>query len=156
MPRRKPTAMKKLSGTLRKHRTNPNEPTYPELGAEPPAFLDQAGRDEWSRLFPMLTDRGLLTAGDAAAFSGYCGQYSIWTAAMEAVKREGLVITLPNGVLAQNPNLAIATKASKEMRAFLVEFGLTPASRSRVEASARKDLSHNPFADVDPFAEFKR
>lgn len=156
MPRRKPTAMKKLSGTLRKHRANPNEPTYPDLGADPPAFLDQTGRDEWNRLFPMLRDRGLLTAGDAAAFSAYCGQYSIWTAAMEAVKREGLVITLANGVLAQNPNLNIATKASKEMRAFLVEFGLTPASRSRVEAAGPKDTKRNPFAELDdPFAEFK-
>ena len=43
----KPTEMKKLAGTLRKHRQNLDEP-QPEAGTpEPPADLDTAAREAW-------------------------------------------------------------------------------------------------------------
>lgn len=48
----------------------------------------------------------------------------------------------------QSPFLAIANKAFEQMRAMLVEFGMTPSSRSRVHA--------RPLEGADPMEEFMR
>ena len=40
----------------------------------------------------------------------------------------------PNGFPVQSPYLAVANRALEQMRSFLNDFGMTPASRSRVSA----------------------
>ena len=47
----------------------------------------------------------------------------------------GIVVKTPSGYLQQSPYLSIANKAMEQMTRLLVEFGMSPASRSRVSAS---------------------
>jgi phage terminase small subunit len=41
-------------------------------------------------------------------------------------------VKTPNGYLAHSPYLAIATRATEQLVRILVEFGMTPSSRSRI------------------------
>lgn len=51
----------------------------------------------------------------------------------------------PSGHVQQNPWLQVANKALEQMHKLLAEFGLTPASRSRV--AAMPSLTPKPWED---------
>ena len=132
---RKPTALKILQGTLRKDRTNPDEPR-PEVGLLPcPRYLDDEAKREWKRLAPQLYALGLLTKLDKAALAVYCQAWSHWVEAERHLHEEGHLISTPNGFQQPSHWLGIASKAIAQIRAMAVEFGLTPASRSRLSVA---------------------
>jgi P27 family predicted phage terminase small subunit len=70
---------------------------------------------------------------DRAALASYCQWWARWVEAEATLDYLGMVFTTPNGYIQQRPEVAIAQKASDKCRAFLTEFGLTPASRSRIK-----------------------
>ena len=61
--------------------------------------------------------------------------WSQWQGATAQVQKLGPIIKSPNGFPIQNPYLAVANRAWKTVQGLLVEFGMTPASRSRVTAA---------------------
>jgi P27 family predicted phage terminase small subunit len=80
-----------------------------------------------------LSDMGLLTLADRAALTAYCIAYSRWVDAEAMVKKFGTIVKSPEkGFPMKSPYLSIADQAMETMRKFLVEFGLTPSSRSRI------------------------
>lgn len=89
---------------------------------------------------------GLLTQIDRAALSGYCASWSRWVEAEDALREFGMLVKTPNGFPIPSPFVAIANKAMKQMLEFLVQFGMTPSSRSRVTATPR-DESQDPADD---------
>jgi P27 family predicted phage terminase small subunit len=150
-PRPQPTKIKVLKGGRKTyHRPMPkNEPQPKEYTRvpTPPGHLDRLGKNEWKRVAGQLHQCGLLTKIDRAALLAYCTAYSTWIAAQEQVRKHGVLIKSPSGFPMQSPYLQIANKAMIEMRKWLVEFGMTPSSRSRVEAN-------KPEKKEDPLKEF--
>lgn len=55
--------------------------------------------------------------------------------AAKASGGSGLFVKTPNGYPVQSPWLAVSNKAMELCRAFLAEFGMSPASRTRVTPS---------------------
>ena len=136
----KPTKIKKLSGTPG-HRPLPKnepEPTKPPRLPNAPAHLSAIGKKEWRRLGKEMLKLGLLSNIDMAAFAAYCQQYAMWVEASERVRDEGVIVYAKNGFPMMSQHLTIQNKAQAEMRKWLVEFGMTPSSRSRVEVDKRK------------------
>lgn len=122
----KPTALKLLDGD-RADRINRAEPRLPDADTEPPEHfccdsdaLDFA-REHWADLAPMLASVGLLTEGDRPALALLCEAYALFRL---------------------DP---LDYKARDLYRRMLVEFGLTPSSRSRVKAAG--DAPANPLAE---------
>jgi P27 family predicted phage terminase small subunit len=75
----------------------------------------------------------MLTTVDRAALAAYCVNYARWQKAETEIERLGPVVKSPkSGFPIQNPYVAIANTALDLMRKFLIEFGMTPASRSRL------------------------
>jgi P27 family predicted phage terminase small subunit len=74
---------------------------------------------------------------DRAALAAYCQAYGRWVEAEEKVREFGAVIKAPSGFPIQSPYLGIANTAMRQMRDFLTEFGMTPASRTRIEISGK-------------------
>lgn len=155
--RPKPTKLKELAGNPG-HRTLNN--AEPRPGGIPacPTHLDREARAEWKRIARELTGLGLLTSVDRAALAAYCAAYSRWVKAEEQVQKFGLVIKSPkSGYPIANPYVGIANTALDQMRRFLIEFGMTPASRSRIHVDApgeedpfdafMKELDNQPVAD---------
>jgi P27 family predicted phage terminase small subunit len=55
------------------------------------------------------------------------------------LNKTGLIIKTTNGNIIQNPLVGIANKAWGEYLRFAQEFGLTPASRTRIQAPEETD-----------------
>lgn len=84
---------------------------------EPPDWLDDLdghGIDHWNELAPLLQKAGLLTEGDRPALALLCRAYAR---------------------LRLDP---MDDKANDLYRRMLVEFGLTPSSRSRIKGAPEK------------------
>jgi P27 family predicted phage terminase small subunit len=135
-----PTKLKLLRGNPGKRKL-PREPEPQSMIPDCPPHLDALARAEWQRIVPELAALNLLTGLDRAALAAYCQAWSRWIAAEQQLQAQGAVILAPSGYPIQNPQLAIANKALAQLRAFAAEFGLSPASRSRVAAptSPKKD-----------------
>lgn len=134
----KPTAIKLVTGNPGRRPLNTREPAVERITVPPPPpeELDELARAEWTRTAPLLMRAGLLSTIDRAAFAGYCQSWSTWTQAMGMIQKTSLLMKSPSGYLMQSPYFGIATTALKQMRAFLAEFGMTPSSRSRIQAES--------------------
>ena len=73
-----------------------------------------------------------------AAFAGYCQAYARWREAEEFITQHGTIVKTPSGYWAQVPQVSIAQTYLKIMNRFAEQFGLTPASRSRIIADTGK------------------
>jgi P27 family predicted phage terminase small subunit len=134
-PKPTPTATKELRGNPGKRPLNDAEPRPPQRRPPCPPHLDDAAKAEWRWITRYLLDIGVLTVIDKAALAAYCQAYSRWAKAEETLKTTGLVLKSAEGNFYTNPYLAVANKALAQMHSFLCEFGLTPASRTRVKAT---------------------
>lgn len=133
MPRPpKPTIIKQLAGNPGKRKPNEREPQPPPASMDPPSYIDGDALVKWREMVAELHPLGLLTSIDVDSLAFYCVLYARWLKAEKIVKDKGEVIKTVNGNIIQNPYLAIANRCLKEMQRLAVQFGLTPASRSRI------------------------
>ncbi len=129
----KPTVLKILEGNPGRRPLNEREPQAPAEVPECPDFLDDEARAEWFRMAPVLEEMGVLTPADRAALAAYCTAYSRWVTAERQVQRLGTIVKSPlKNFPMKSPYLTVADQALETMRKFMVEFGLTPSSRSRI------------------------
>ena len=144
----KPTLLKQLEGNPGKRPLNDREPVAPPGIPDPPAFLDEVAREEWTHTVKVLAGMRLLSLADRVALAAYCTAYSRWVHAEAQVKKLGPVVKSPDkGFPMMSPFLIIANQSMEQMRKLLVEFGLTPSSRSRLRVRVG-------FGVVDELAEF--
>ena len=145
-----PTKIKKLTG-VHKSRINQNEPDVP-LGAPAcPDHLDECARKEWSSICESLQSMGLLSTVHRPSLEAYCVVYSRWQSAEAKVRKHGaIVISKDKKQPYQSPYLSVANRAMVEMRKWLVEFGLTPSSLTRVTmaGTVKDDLEKKFFGVV--------
>ena len=130
----KPTSLKLLQGNPGKRPMNENEPKPEPKLPSPPNHLSKEARKEWRRSGAFLLQLGLISDLDRAAFAAYCTAYGRWIEAEEALRTYGVMIKSPSGFPMQSPYLAVANKAMDQMRSLLSEFGMSPATRTRVSA----------------------
>lgn len=159
--RPKPTALKELAGNPGKRPLNASEP-HPTKGIpEMPKGLAPAARREWHRITHDLMALGVLTVIDGKALAMYCDAYSDWQEAQRNCRKDGMWIDTPvldkgnmpiqlnDGrwmmVRKENAAFNIKCKAIKTMKAFLIEFGLTPASRSKLKMPKKEET--DPMED---------
>jgi len=147
-PKPRPTALKKLQGNPGKRALPANEPKPKTSKSAPraPSYLSKPAQKEWRRISKELHTLGLLTKVDIPALAAYCQCFATWVDANEKIQKHGVLIKAQSGFPMQSPYLAIANKAMVEMRKWLVEFGMTPSARSRVEVSSDDE--------ADPMEEF--
>lgn len=145
-PRPKPTAILKLQGSSRAN-GRAHEPELPACDRDAPAYLCGPALDEWDRLAGPLIDSGVLTIVDRACLAACCAAYGRWIEAEAKVRELGHVIETPNGSLQVSPYVSIANEALRQYRAFAIELGLSPSSRSRVRATkpAKDDGGFDKF-----------
>lgn len=129
----KPTVLKVLEGNPGKRSINDREPAVPDGIPDCPDWLDAEAKAEWYRMAKVLKDMHLLSLADRTALAAYCVAYSRWVEAETQVKKYGMIVKSPHkGFPMKSPYLTVADQAMESMRKFMVEFGLTPSSRSRI------------------------
>lgn len=152
-----PSPNRKLSGS-NLHRINKNEPRYRRVDPEKiPMILDELGKEEWNRLAPELCELGTLNKASLNTFVAYCMSWSEFCRAQTIISDEGLIIREPivsrktgeivDYIPKTNPAVAIANEAKRQMRAFAIEFGITPASATKVAAVPVETEKKSSFGD---------
>lgn len=127
-----------------------------EIPGCPPHLLPEA-RKEWKRITPELERYGLVSKLDRTSLALYCQAYARWVWAERQLQRaqalaadraaeaeargelyaggDGYTVPTPGGHMTYSPHWVIANKAMEQVNRFLSEFGLSPASRGRVNPS---------------------
>lgn len=101
----------------------------------------------WNQLAPLLKELKVFTVGDTLPLEGLCRAYSRAVQSDRAIESHGVVVKNDFGTLVKNPACAISQTAWAEVRKFCQEFGLTPASRSRVVADTNGDTDPKDKAE---------
>lgn len=128
-----PEAMRKLRG--RRHRKKePGKAVTLSVGMPPmPPDVreNKIARDTWKRVSADLIAMEVLSPQHGYALGALCIAYARAREADELVKKYGLLIT-KRGRITQNPAVRMSTQWWKEVRSWSQEFGLTPASGTRL------------------------
>lgn len=144
-PKPKPTPLKILEG-YKPYQINKDEPVIPVALLEAPDWLDTYGLEHWQELAPMLARAGLLTEGDRPALAQMCDDFSTIRKSIDGPDE------IAGDFDRMRSLMTSADKARDRYRRMLIEFGLTPSSRSRIKAPAEK-----PKDELDVFEqEFKK
>lgn len=133
----KPTHLKKLGGTLQPSRTNPLEPVPEVALGLPPDWLSSTAKEYWQEIGSLLLQMKIVSYGDTAAMSLLCDVLAQWVSVRVTLTKRGRVYELltPGGkVFRARPEVAMEADLWRRAKAMLTEFGLTPASRSKVSA----------------------
>jgi P27 family predicted phage terminase small subunit len=150
-PARTRTKVLRLRGTFRKDRHGAGaEPEYSPLAELPeaPGFFDDVALFEWNRVGVELVAKRLLTEVDLAPFTAYCLNVARMVKAEREVQKDGLTVLGPMGIKA-HPSVLIGRQCGAEVLKFAKEFGLTPASRTRVSVpEAPPAATANPWDQV--------
>jgi len=144
----KPTALKKLEGTYRKDRAVKNEiqPSI-EVGLIAPNDLNEWGVKLWDDVMSEYSKIGLITKVDMASLMAVCMEWGIYCEACDIVSSQGLQVSDDKGNLQVNPARRIANDAFKNYKSMCIEFGMTPASRTKI--SAPEQTMNDQFAEFD-------
>lgn len=101
-----------------------------------PNWLLPEARVEWDRLCEKLSQLGVLSEIDRAAFAAYCQSYARWKEAQEHIDSGCSTFETEKGYQQQTPWVGIANTNQKLMLQAAAEFGLTPSARSRIMAAS--------------------
>jgi P27 family predicted phage terminase small subunit len=140
-PPRKPSHLRLIEGTRRHKKANQREPNPAPALVEPPDFLGPGAREEWAYVAPRLFALNLLTPIDRGPLAAYCSAVATWAAAERELNRleeEGGTLAALVGRTTRDGEMervlvGIVRRASRDAVRFGQEFGLTPASRTRIE-----------------------
>jgi P27 family predicted phage terminase small subunit len=146
-----PTELKLVRGNPGKRPINKKEPLPAKRIPSTPAHLTDEGQVAWGRLTVLLDRMGVLTEADGFALERLCDCYAEILALRELVDANGRTYetTSTQGglVIKANPAVAMLADADRRFKSYLVEFGLTPAARSKVQIKDDEPKE-------DQFAEF--
>lgn len=144
----KPTEIKKLQGNAGHRKLSADTEPQPDPGIpEKPKGMPKAASREWDRIVPHLLMLRVLTVVDGKALAAYCDAYAYCEMARKDMAKHGLLVEEPIldkmgeevGVkLKENPAVNTYAKMSGLMNKFLTQFGLTPASRSKLKIEKPK------------------
>lgn len=147
---RKPTAVKKLQGTLQKCRTNPAEPTPPnDLKAmTPPEYLTDSAKEIWAFALSQAPE-GMLSTLDFGIFSEWAVVYDQFLTISESIKKGGTLRRETDGELVASPLLSKLHSTITLLRGLQSDLGFTPSSRSRVVSFGKEsEKTGNKFSDL--------
>ena len=149
--RPKPTVLKLVEGNPGKRKINKAEPKPARSIPSCPAHLSDAGKVAWGRLSVLLDRMGVLTEADSAALERLCDCYTDILECRELIKQDGRTyktLTAQGDTLIKgNPAVTQLRAADAQFKSYLIEFGLTPAARSKVHATPDDDKKADPLAE---------
>ncbi len=148
-----PTRLKVVKGNPGGRPLSADEPEPPMVEADtlPPEWLSPEAREHWPEVAKHLRDAKILTVMDVTALSLYCEAFARWRAAQAEVAANGMIVySAKSGFPVQSPYVSIANAAWAQMLKILVEFGMTPSSRTRVKTAKGIDPA------ADEYREFRQ
>lgn len=147
--RKKPTALKIHDGDFIKdpQRRNHNEPEPEVAQPKAPATLGQIGKREWKKICREMTELGVISRVERSAIERYCFAYQRERESELIVKKQGRFFHTEKGDIKEHPASRAARDYAAQCIRMLVEFGMTPCSRSKlhVKKQEAKDSDEQLF-----------
>jgi P27 family predicted phage terminase small subunit len=147
---RKPTHLKVVAGTVRKHRENPDEPKTKGGWPTAPAWLSSRAAQIFEETCAHMDGMGTLSEEWANVIADYAScveEIELTTAVIEDVGRTYTTHTQSGDTMFRpRPEVAMRSDAMKRAQALRAELGLGPASKSKV--GARKKNEANRFTQI--------
>jgi P27 family predicted phage terminase small subunit len=136
-----PTTLKLVKGNPGRRALNKSEPKPRNGNPKKPDHLEllDFASTEWDRISKLtsLKHARVLTVADGPILEATCMAYARWRAAELAITEEGLTYETTNqggGVMIRKrPEVEIAADAWRRYVAGLTHFGLSPATRAKVQ-----------------------
>lgn len=145
---RKPTPshLKVVRGTKRADRGAKNEPSPDRARPSAPAEMSDRAREAWGYVVGILDRMGVLTEADAMAVELMCEARADWLSARDCITEAGgETYTTDAGLIKAHPAVAMRNDAARRLQSLMAEFGMTPSSRSKVNAKD-DDAKEDPAA----------
>jgi P27 family predicted phage terminase small subunit len=156
--RPKPTALKLAQGNPGKRKLNELEPTPEMVDPLVPEYLSKPARRWWELLSPMLYRLKVLTEADQLALAMLCEQAAQADEATRILRRGGIMVKKQlydrsgkkvGTVPVINPVFKVQLESMKQLKAFLTEFGMSPASRAKVTKMVEPgQLKKDPLGEL--------
>jgi len=112
-----------------------------------PAELDQEGKKEWDRIYPILKSRGLITKPDYQMLLNYCWIVSMMKFIRSEINHDNVILFEKNAVGQKVQKLNKYITAYKDFftqfTAISARFGFSPADRTKI------NLPKNPTSPDD-------
>lgn len=149
-PPKTPTHLALVKGNPSKRAVNKDEPK-PASGVPPvPKHFDKMGKYWFKRIGEELDAVGVMTTLDGKALELLIEAYTEYRQHCDVLAEEGYtyktVSATGEDIVKAHPAAVMKSDAWKRIRAMLGEFGMTPASRSKVGAKGP--------TEADPLDEF--
>ncbi len=144
-----PTALKIMRGNPGKRPINKSEPKPRKFKSKPPDHLDPEAVAEWKRLVPILKRMKVLTEADYMALGTLCVAYSTMAKAQKQLTTAGLLYKTQSGYVQPSPLMGIITRNMEIVKKHLAEFGMTPASRSRIQMAPADEQPRDEWEERD-------
>ncbi|MBT1177586.1 phage terminase small subunit P27 family [Bifidobacterium callimiconis] len=112
-----------------------------------PSWLSNGAKHCWKRTIPALAKQHIIKTADADALAAYCIAVDIMEQSARILATEGLTVHA-NGSIKPHPCISTLNSAMKNVRAYAIEFGLTPASETNVTGITTSQPNDNPFTGI--------
>lgn len=162
----KPNHLKLITGNPGKRKLNGRAPTPIAVTTQfalAPAWMTAKAKAAWPRVVGLLVHMGVATVSDELALEVLCEAYADWRSARDSLDQPvmlkvgdklielaaaGEQTYITNGqsgpMIRTRPELAIIADAERRLKTSLSDFGLTPASRTKLQAGDGKDHQEDP------------
>jgi P27 family predicted phage terminase small subunit len=146
--KRKPDAIKALAGTAQKCRMNPAAPAQTAGLPAPPEWLSGRAAELFHQIVATVDGMRIASADDVhmlAMLASRLEEIELCTGVIEDLGRTYMTHTQSGSEMFRTrPEVAQRNEAMRHAQSLLAEFGLSPATRSKV--SVNKAPQDNPFA----------
>ena|SRR3990167_583067 len=147
--KRKPTYLKLIEGNRGKRALNKREPKPPRGIPSPPEHVSKSAALAWGIVSVKLDQMGVLTLADSWALEQIAENYAEIMALRKIVKKsrfQTVITTNGSKKKVHHPAWVQLSDAEKRFRMMMEQFGLTPASRSKVNAEPPDEGEKDPAA----------
>jgi len=144
-----PAAIKILKATgQRAERLRKRELKTPGGIVDPPKWMNADQKAAWAYVIANAPQT-VLKRIDKSTLASFILAEDTHRLAAIAVNQEGLLVASPRqGILLQNPYLAIMNRQAQLMLRAATELGFTPVSRARIESGRPPEAAANDWDDV--------
>ena len=144
-PPRKPSHLRAVEGNPSHARPENKDEPIPAKGyPDAPSYFSEQESAWYKEMCAELHRWGVITVLDARAMEMMTKSYSEFRQADEEIRANGSLTISTLGstgqeVLKSHPSITVRDSAWKKFRAMATEFGMTPASRSKIVATKQGD-----------------
>lgn len=155
-----PPEKREAKGTTKKRPNKADIPARTDGIPTPPAWLSKPERAAWETFAKLLATRGQLSPDSTPSLIALCAVFAEWTELRDDLRKAGRfqrVLTVAGAdkktpsdedyMERPRPALAAFQDADRRLKGWLIEFGLTDASRGKVQTKA-------PSLEDDPLAKY--